>query len=56
MTRDWRADMGGTLVDLEDGARQYVPQWNSVVAFRVPRYHQVTALATDRPRYSVFGW
>lgn len=46
------------LVDLEDTAagpsgRRYVPQWNSVVAFKVPRYHAVTALTTDRPRYSV---
>ena len=34
----------------------YVPEFNSVVAFRVPRYHQVTQLNTSQPRYSVFGW
>ncbi|PSC76917.1 cupin superfamily subfamily [Micractinium conductrix] len=36
--------------------RLYVPRWNSAVFFRVPRYHAVTPLTTDRPRYSVFGW
>ena len=34
----------------------YVPQFNSVVAFRVPRYHQVTPVSSTHPRYSVFGW
>ena len=34
----------------------YVPQFNSVVAFRVPRYHQVTPVSSSHPRYSVFGW
>jgi len=28
----------------------YVPRWNSAVFFRVPRYHTVTPLRTDRPR------
>eukprot|EP00198_Chlamydomonas_reinhardtii_P002667 XP_001692003.1 predicted protein [Chlamydomonas reinhardtii] len=61
LTKDWKEEYGGVLVDLEDTAagpsgRRYVPQWNSVVAFKVPRYHAVTALTTDRPRYSIFGW
>ncbi|KAG2442500.1 hypothetical protein HXX76_002586 [Chlamydomonas incerta] len=61
LTKDWKEEYGGVLVDLEDAAagpsgRRYVPQWNSVVAFKVPRYHAVTPLATDRPRYSIFGW
>ncbi|GFR40917.1 hypothetical protein Agub_g1573, partial [Astrephomene gubernaculifera] len=62
LTRDWREEYGGVLVDLEApaapprvGAR-YVPMWNSVVAFRVPRYHAVTEMTTERPRYSIFGW
>ncbi|PNH05048.1 hypothetical protein TSOC_008726 [Tetrabaena socialis] len=60
---DWRDEYGGVLLDLEDAAaardgrgRPYVPLWNSLVAFTVPRYHAVTPLATSRPRYSVFGW
>ncbi|KAG2448268.1 hypothetical protein HYH02_006852 [Chlamydomonas schloesseri] len=61
LTKDWKEEYGGVLVDLEDTAagpagRRYVPQWNSVVVFKVPRYHAVTALTTDRPRYSIFGW
>ena len=34
----------------------YVPEFNSVIAFRVPRYHQVTRMNTNQPRFSVFGW
>lgn len=34
----------------------YVPQFNSVIVFRVPRYHQVTPVLSSQPRYSVFGW
>ncbi|GLC38925.1 hypothetical protein PLESTB_000462000 [Pleodorina starrii] len=62
LTRDWREEYGGVLVDLEDPSapagegRKYVPLWNSLVAFRVPRYHAVTPMTTTRPRYSIFGW
>ncbi|GIL72735.1 hypothetical protein Vretimale_4446 [Volvox reticuliferus] len=62
LTRDWREEYGGVLIDLEDPTappgvgRKYVPLWNSVVAFRVPRYHAVTPMTTNRPRYSIFGW
>ncbi|GLI68866.1 hypothetical protein VaNZ11_013412 [Volvox africanus] len=62
LTRDWHEEYGGVLVDLEDPTappgvgRKYVPLWNSVVAFRVPRYHAVTPMTTNRPRYSIFGW
>ena len=34
----------------------YVPQFNSVIAFKVPRYHQVTPVSSSQPRFSVFGW
>ena len=34
----------------------YVPQFNSVIALKVPRYHQVTPVSSNRPRLSVFGW
>lgn len=33
-----------------------IPRFNSAIAFRVPRYHEVTPLAAPRPRYSLFGW
>jgi hypothetical protein len=33
-----------------------VPEFNSLVAFRIPRFHEVTAVTADRARYSIFGW
>lgn len=57
LTKDWTEEMGGCFVDHAcAGGEVIVPQFNSLVAFRVPRPHQVTALKTKRPRYSVFGW
>ncbi|MEW5301765.1 MAG: hypothetical protein WDW36_004603 [Sanguina aurantia] len=58
LTKDWRLDMGGALVDLEDpgGHRTYVPIYNSAVVFLVPRFHQVTPVTAARPRFSIFGW
>ena len=47
--------MGGTLVDMET-TRKYVPEFNSLIAFNVPRFHEVQAVTTNRPRYSIFGW
>ncbi len=44
--------MGGALVDLEGGAT-HVPRFNRVVAFRIPRWHEVTAVTAARPRLSV---
>lgn len=40
LTKDWTEEDGGVLVDLQTGAR-YVPVFNSAVAFRVPRMHEV---------------
>jgi hypothetical protein len=47
--------MGGVLVDCPTGKR-FVPEFNSVIAFRIPRFHEVEAVKADRPRYSIFGW
>ncbi|KAK3266960.1 hypothetical protein CYMTET_24449 [Cymbomonas tetramitiformis] len=55
LTKDWNAEMGGCFVDLELGL-EHVPAFNSLVAFRVPRLHQVTELYTSRDRFSMFGW
>jgi len=56
LTKDWKVEMGGVLKDLE-GGKEYVPEFNSLVAFQVPRYHEVTAVAANSaPRYSIFGW
>jgi len=55
LTKEWEESYGGLLVDGQTGD-VYVPEFNSIVAFYVPRTHEVTPLAVARPRYSVFGW
>merc|ERR1712194_102556 len=51
---------GGCFIDYGIGKRQpgkYIaPKHNSLVAFQVPRLHEVQKMKTDRPRFSVFGW
>ncbi|GBG25248.1 Ankyrin repeat and KH domain-containing protein 1 [Hondaea fermentalgiana] len=61
LTKDWTKADGGALLDLDPGAQRssYVPLFNSLVSFVVPREHAVTAVRprTGRaPRYSLFGW
>jgi len=58
LTKNWTEEIGGALVDheAEGGPKTYVPEFNSVVSFRIPRYHEVTPMHTERPRYTVFGW
>lgn len=34
----------------------YMPEFNSVVFFRVPRVHMVQEVVAKRQRYSIFGW
>jgi hypothetical protein len=50
-------EMGGCFVDHVTG-KQYAPQFNSLVAFTVPRQHEVTAVQAAFPgkRLSLFGW
>lgn len=56
LTKDWTEDKGGLLIDLEAG-KTYVPVFNSIIMFRIPRMHKVTAVVTSTcPRYSIFGW
>ena len=56
LTKGWRAKYGGHLVDNTTG-QVYVPEFNSLIAFRVPRWHEVTLCTTSRrSRYSLFGW
>ena len=40
LTKNWTKEMGGSLVDLETN-RKYVPEFNSLIAFTVPRWHEV---------------
>jgi len=52
---DWKLEDGGILID-EDTNTNYIPEFNSLIAFKIPRNHRVTVLNTDKPRFSVFGW
>ena len=61
LTREWRADWGGTLVFYgEDGhvEQGWVPSFNALNLFAVPMGHAVTQVgahaATDR--LSIVGW
>ena len=59
LSREWKAQYGGALVDLEasDEPKHYVPQFNRLILFRVPRWHLVEAVKTDKAkRMSIFGW
>merc|ERR1712224_187773 len=63
LTKDWCEEYGGCLVDLESDAdteqpgRLIVPSFNSLIAFLVPREHEVTEMLEGSPaRYTLFGW
>ena len=55
MTKDWKEEYGGTLIDIPTSTN-YVPEFNSLIAFKIPRFHEVKAVTCDRARYSMFGW
>lgn len=46
---------GGLFVD-HAGKSVRTPLFNSMVAFRVPRQHEVTQVISRVHRYSIFGW
>jgi hypothetical protein len=54
------AAAAGVDPPLPASARVLAPAFNRLVAFRVPRYHQVTpvlpCVGAEHRRYSVFGW
>jgi Rps23 Pro-64 3,4-dihydroxylase Tpa1-like proline 4-hydroxylase len=58
LSREWRSEFGGAFVDLEEGeAKRVLPEFNSLVAFRVPRWHAVEPIEEGAPRrLSLFGW
>lgn len=57
VTRNWTHSDGGLFVDMFQGReKQFVPKFNSLVAFYVPRQHKVTPVISDKTRYSLFGW
>lgn len=40
LTEEWTREDGGLLLDLETG-KEYVPEFNSLIAFKIPRMHEV---------------
>jgi hypothetical protein len=62
LSRNWKREHGGVLLDFEDSndpskPKEYCPEFNSMVAFMVPRWHQVTDVTEPgKRRYSLFGW
>lgn len=60
-TRKWRSDWGGQLLfhdDRGDVSRGFVPRWNTLTLFKVPRLHSVAPVApyARSPRISIVGW
>ena len=53
----WGASCGGQFCDLERG-EEHCPAFNTLFAFRVPRWHAVKPPAPGAPgrRLSLFGW
>lgn len=55
-SKDWKEEYGGQLVDMVT-KKEYVPEFNSMVAFSVPRFHEVKpVLVPSLERHSIFGW
>ena len=61
-TPGWGASRGGAFVDEDDSDRKYIPTFNNVVHFPVPRWHRVEPVIVDaktgasEPRYTAYGW
>jgi SM-20-related protein len=61
LTAAWQADWGGLLQFLDDEGRvdaTFMPTFNSLSLFRVPRRHAVSLVApwAEQPRLAVTGW
>eukprot|EP00960_Hanusia_phi_P057500 763583-Hanusia_phi.AAC.11 len=57
LNEDWSAEDGGLFMDEEDTKHPtYSPSWNTLVTFKVPRWHLVTPVTANKIRWSVYGW
>ncbi|EKX46617.1 hypothetical protein GUITHDRAFT_107400 [Guillardia theta CCMP2712] len=57
LNEEWSAEDGGLFMDEEDKNHPtYSPSWNSLVTFKVPRWHLVTPVTANKIRWSVYGW
>mmetsp|Transcript_52210 Transcript_52210/g.130059 ORF Transcript_52210/g.130059 Transcript_52210/m.130059 type:complete len:307 (-) Transcript_52210:49-969(-) len=53
----WTEEDGGLFTDEEDtGHPKYTPGWNTLLTFRVPRWHLVTPVKAHKVRWSIYGW
>lgn len=56
VAKDWKAEDGGALIDVPS-QQKYIPLFNSLVAFQVPRFHAVEPVkSATKERMSIFGW
>jgi hypothetical protein len=61
LTKDWSKDNGGCFKDCQQTEEKpedtHVPEFNTLLAFHVPRLYQITpVLAEAANRKCVFGW
>eukprot|EP00290_Baffinella_frigidus_P054030 CAMPEP_0180350828 /NCGR_PEP_ID=MMETSP0989-20121125/6200_1 /TAXON_ID=697907 /ORGANISM="non described non described, Strain CCMP2293" /LENGTH=306 /DNA_ID=CAMNT_0022340223 /DNA_START=18 /DNA_END=938 /DNA_ORIENTATION=+ len=57
LNEEWEMSEGGLFTDEEDAGKPgYTPGWNTVLHFRVPRWHLVTPVKSPKTRWSVYGW
>ena len=62
LSKNRKESGGGILRDLyyqhraDHKGMSYVPEFNSLVAYHVPREYEITPVLSDEPLLSVFGW
>lgn len=60
LSKNWRSEYGGLLRFLDDDKEsedEFVPSFNSLSLFKVPKMHEVTqVINTNLPRYAITGW
>lgn len=61
LTKEWSADWGGLLHIMDDKGnivRTFIPQFNTLNIFKVPRDHFVSYVSplAKQPRLSITGW
>lgn len=60
LSKNWKKEYGGVLRFLDDDNQvegEFVPNFNTLSIFKVPKMHEVTeVLQTDLPRLAITGW
>mmetsp|Transcript_11070 Transcript_11070/g.27133 ORF Transcript_11070/g.27133 Transcript_11070/m.27133 type:complete len:325 (+) Transcript_11070:80-1054(+) len=56
LNEEWEEEEGGLFTDEENEEQSFVPGWNTLLHFRVPRWHLVTPVRANKVRWSVYGW